>query len=212
MPEDDAGQEMLQTRMVLKFAPLSLVDFYSAIQFALEYRIGKVSAIQLEAGYITPLLPKDTSFEDDFREMEGYRVRSEYRHYFRLNSDQTGGLYFAPEILFLHVDFERTGTFGINVTGLPDYDYYQQMDYDVTKEVLGYHAKIGYQKKFTDYFILDFYGGLGARHVFIDSNRPGVIGRSEVIREEYLFHNLYDKGVFHRVSASLGFKIGFLLK
>lgn len=211
-PDESLDEEGLQTRLVLKFAPLSLLDFYSALQMALEYRVGKVSSIQVEGGYVLPLLPKDTGYEKNFRDIHGYRLRAEYRYYFELNRDETGGAYFAPEIMFLRVNYDRTGTYGINISGLPGYDYYQQLDYEVFKDVLAYHLKAGYQKKVTDFLLLDFYGGLGARHVFIDSNRPGMMGEGKVIKEETLFHNIYDKGTFYRISASLGFKIGFLLK
>ena len=62
MPDESLDEPELQTQLVLKFAPLSLLDFYSALQMALEYRVGKVSSIQVEAGYILPLLPKDTGY------------------------------------------------------------------------------------------------------------------------------------------------------
>lgn len=213
--EGDANEEPeLRTRTVLKFAPLSLLDIYSSVQFAVEQKVGARTSLQLEAGYILPINLNDGRGDANYENMRGLRLRSEFRYYLVLNKERTGGLYMAPEFLFINLDYdvEEIAKFYF-LNGDGDF-YYKQSEFGIDKRVFGYHLKTGYQKVFTDGFVLDFYAGLGGRNVVVQSGRPTEDGFAIVHdRDEWrLFPNEKEDGNFSRISASLGFKLGFRLK
>ncbi len=213
--DGDASEEPeLQTRTILKFAPLSLLDIYSSIQFAVEQKVGAKTSLQIEAGYILPIDLNDGRRDANYENMRGLRLRSEFRYYLVLNKMNTGGLYMAPEFLFINLNYdveEIDKVFFLNGEGA---FYYRQTEFDVDKRVFGYHLKIGYQKVFTDGFVLDFYAGLGGRNVIVESGRPIDDGFDIMEdRDEWrLFPIEKEDGNFSRISASLGFKLGFRLK
>lgn len=204
----------LQTKTILKFAPLSLLDIYSSIQFAVEQKVGAKTSLQLEAGYILPIDLNDGREEADYENMHGLRLRSEFRYYLVLNKSRTGGMYMAPEFLFINLDYDVEEIAEIYFLHGNGWSYYKQLEFEVDKKVFGYHLKVGYQKVFTDGFVLDFYAGLGGRNVVIQSGRPAEDGLEMVRdRDEWrLFPVEKEDGNFSRISASLGFKLGFRLK
>src|SRR5690606_38949224 len=117
------------------------------------------STYQLEAGYIFPFPRTDADY-DEYNGMNGFRLRTEYRYFLKMNRFQTGGLYVGPEVFFLKVNFDRSTVEYINESGFSDQDYYIKMDYEVDKKVLGYHAKVGYQRLIGKKIILDIYAGV----------------------------------------------------
>lgn len=207
-------KEELAVSTILKFAPLSLFDIYSSIQFAVEQKIGAQTTAQLEAGYVFPIDLNDGKEDERYRNMNGLRLRSEFRYYLVLNKNRTGGFYFAPELLFINIDYDVEETAKIYFLQGGGAFYYKHLKFDVDKKVFGYHIKAGYQKVFTDGFVLDFYAGLGGRNVAVQSGRPLEEGVDffEDRNEWRLFPIEKKSGNFTRLSASLGFKLGFRLR
>lgn len=198
-------KETLTPRVILKWAPLSLIDIYSSVQFALEYRIGGKSTVQAEAGYIFPIHISESSFRDNYDNMRGYRVRTEYRYYLHIK-DRTGGFYVAPEFLFININFDEKDVIQIPMNSFGDF-YYQEMRYDVNKTVFGYHLKAGYQVV-RDRLVFDFYAGFGSRHVNVQSNAPS----DRWVNENSSVYSKDERGKATRISASHGVKLGILLR
>lgn len=212
--EDDIENPVLGYRTALKFAPLSLLDIYSSVQFAVEQKAGNKSSLQLEGGYIFPINLSQWEENEQYEDMEGFRVRTEYRYYLVLSKDRMGGLYLGPELLFIKLKYDMEEIDKVYFfQGNGDY-YYQKYEYEIDKRVFGFHAKIGYQKIFSDGFLLDFYAGLGSRNVNVTSGKPGDDGlHTGDDNDDWSFiRSEKESGRDQRLSASLGFKIGIRLR
>ncbi|MBW8050211.1 MAG: DUF3575 domain-containing protein [Cytophagales bacterium] len=140
---------------ILKFAPLSLVDFiYTTIQFAGELSLKDKTSYQLELGYMSNFL----SIRENNN--QGYRIRSEVRFYKKQNFQ---GIYLTPEILFINVKYDYARRFSKDTLYPYSSSYIDTIE--IKKIVLAATFKIGYQKIFKSNIVLDFYGGLGLRYI-----------------------------------------------
>lgn len=185
---------------IVKFSILSLLDPVSSLQFAFEYPVGKKSALQHEAGYVTRLFYN----EGGDKNLQGFRLRNEYRYYFYGSNTPLQNFYVATELMYTHLWFERNErdplVYGTGDGGFQDYP-----PYPVEKKIFAIHpAKAGFQKCYNR-FVLDIYGGLGYRHVRVKVPSHIVEDVDEFIamRKEAGTYNLW--------SLSFGFKVGYWL-
>lgn len=189
------------------------MDIYSSIQFAVEQKVGPKSALQLEAGYIFPLSVNEGDQNENYENMSGLRIRSEYRYYLIVSKEKKGGLYLAPELLFIDLNYDMEEIDRVYFFQGDGSYYYKKYEYGIDKKIFGLHAKIGYQV-ISGRFVMDFYGGLGGRNVSVKSGKPGEEGLEfDEDRNEWdFFSSDKESGKFPRFSASLGFKVGIRLK
>lgn len=199
-------KERLTPKVILKWAPLSLIDIYSAVQFALEYRIGGRSTVQGEAGYIFPINILESGIRDDYNDMNGYRLRAEYRYYLSVKKNRTDGFYLAPELFFISINFDEKNVVKIPLNSVGDF-YYQEKQFKVNKRIFGYHLKVGYQQMLTERLVIDFYGGLGVRHINFSSDQP----LEDWLNKSNSIFFSEDREQTERPSASYGIKLGILL-
>lgn len=204
--QDSVQMSAGQPSPVLKFSILSLLDPVSSIQFAYEYPLNQQSVLQHEAGYVTRLFYN----ENGDKNLRGFRTRHEYRYYFRENKASLQGWYWAPELMYTHLWFERDGrdpsvyltqeVMDKNGGKYPDFP-----DYPVQKVIFAVHpARAGYQKSYNR-FVLDMYGGVGYRHVRV--NAP-----DHIIEDLYEVVSMRkEAGVYNLWSLSLGIKLGYKL-
>lgn len=206
-------KQELEVSTILKFAPLSLLDIYSSIQFAVEQKIGKKASAQFEAGYIFPININEGAEDRKYENLQGLRFRSELRYYLVLSKDKTGGLYLAPEVLFIDLNYDVKQVAKIYFPEGNGASYYKQYEYEVDKNIFGYHAKVGYQEV-SGRFVLDLYGGLGGRNATISSGKFVEEGVRFVDNRRAwdFFPSEKESGSYHKPSVSLGFKIGYLIK
>lgn len=198
--------------LIIKIAPLSLIDIKQSFQIAVEYKVKPRLTFQNEVGYINNnvfnLYP-----DEDFMNLRGFRTRFESRFYQKNFLDEVNGFYLAPEIFFVHTNYQRASELGRGCTGW-NCDYFERIKYSVIKNVVGYHFKFGYQRVSYGRVLLDIYGGFGLRHVFMHT--PGVELEQDSLREPSdLFPSgfgTFNRGKFTRYSMSLGLKVGYLIK
>lgn len=192
-------------KVIIKFSYLSLFDFKQSIQFAVEYKIKSRINFQNELGYINTLINNLYSYEN-FRDLKGLRTRFEVRFYQKNRYKEVKGFYLAPEIFYIYSQYKRRREVG---RGCVDggCDYFELKDYIVYKNIFGQHFKIGYQTEISGNFLIDFYGGVGIRHVFIHAPEVETADR----RRDFMAGN-HDNGTFLRPSMSLGFKVGYLVR
>lgn len=149
---------------IIKFAPLSLFDPDNTIQLAIERLLNQGHAVQVEFGYGNEQIGLwETTAHGRYSNKETWRVRAEWRLYLR-PADKPQGFYAAAEGLYKQVNVLEMNSNGLPCTGpcVPG----TLSKEPALKQVWGGHLKIGYQKPlfFNDRFLLDLYGGLGARH------------------------------------------------
>lgn len=187
--------------IILKYSPLSILDPISSYQFAVEYRLWeKAISLQHEAGYITNILFR----ESDSRNREGIRLRNEIRFYLQPGGKEGEGAYIAPEILFIHYSYRKTGTIchGFDQEFF-DCNYREKVDYEVQKQVYAFHPKVGYQRIYKG-IAIDLYAGLGFRQVRIKET-----GRPEEFEEDEYFSFKKGPGIYNLPGISFGLKTGY---
>jgi len=184
---------------ILKFAPLSLVDFiYTTIQFAGEISFKDKTSYQLEIGYMSNFL----SIRENNN--QGYRIRSELRFYKKQNYQ---GIYLTPEILLINVKYDYQRRFSKDTLYLYDSSYIDIIK--IKKIVLAATFKIGYQRIFKSNIVLDFYGGLGLRYI---NTKHLFFPQTGYL---YQYVDCFDcqddvEGDRFIPNVSLGFKVGYL--
>lgn len=193
---------------ILKFSHLSLIDPLQTIQFALEHPLGKQISLQHEGGYVIGYDEFDIFVSDEsFSRATGFRLRNELRIY--MTPDVKGileGFYFAPELLYNFVRFDKTTTVGRDCNGSWTCQYYQDMSYRAQKQVFAMHVKLGYQEIFLERLVFDIYAGYGWRHIKELNVHP-----PEGLQPGDQFQFAGDQYLDNRISISLGFKLGYLL-
>lgn len=202
--QDSVKVSLRSPTLIAKFSPYSLIDLLSSVQFALEHQLGtQAVSLQHELGYVRNIL----YWEDDFKNVQGLRLRNELRFYLQPQGINLQGPYFAPEFLFIHFRYKKTADFGQGCEGSSfGCNYYKTMDYAVQQQVYAFHLKFGHQS-FYKRWTYDFYTGAGYRYVQVRNidKPPHEVGDS-------WFFNLRKRaGVYNLPSLSLGFKIGYIL-
>lgn len=191
---------------IIKFSHLSLIDPLQSIQFALEHQLGGQTSLQHELGYIFNYENYDIFSSSSYTQTRGIRLRNELRFYLDRNAQGPEGFYFAPEILYNFVRFNKRASVGRDCNGDWNCQYYQYMDYRAQKQVFALHTKIGYQELIFNRLIFDIYGGLGGRHVKEVNIHP-----PKGLQPNDRFHFNGEKYISNWPSVSLGFKLGYLL-
>ncbi len=216
------AQDSLQKKhLILKIAPLTMFDIDNTFEFAAEHRLGKQNrwtlSEQLGYGQGKANLWGNIYTYGPFRET--LRARLEARRYAK-NSPLFTGRYVAYEVFYKQINDQLTNNIGRECENGPC-NYYENLDYSVSKYVFGGNAKIGYQaiirdenKKNTN-FIFDFYVGLGLRRVLID-HRVGAINNNQfgLYRGNGIFSNDglgYGDKKYNIPHLAFGIKLGYIV-
>lgn len=204
--------------IVLKFAPLSLIDIHPTYQLAAEYFIKDHWSVQQEAGYGNNAILSQRNPQE--RDMEVWRFRSEVRFYLYsgryrdsyLRSDASFSRpYWAFEGFYKRVNFKESEPLGMDcING--QCAYFQRSDYKTLKDVIGYHLKFGYQAILAKRIAIDLYSGFGLRHIFVRyrgaPNGAGVVWNDF---RDWITINPTEPGKYRLLSMAFGFKAGYVL-
>ncbi len=201
---------------VIKIAPLSLVDPYNTFQAGYEYvpRRGLWS-VQAEAGYGNYRTNTDRALRRSFNTgrtrlmLENWRLRTEVRLYTEGYATRPVGFYVAGETMY-----RRSSWRGERSLGRECEDgvcaFFEIVPYTMHKDVLAFHGKAGGQVELFKRLLIDLYTGLGMRYVWVHSRQ---LGENDSLGENWWTFNIDPgrPGRYRLVSASLGFKLGYLL-
>lgn len=177
--DSDAQDSLNKAHLILKIAPLTMFDIDNTFEFAAEHRLGQSKRWTLseQLGYGAGVANLWGENNDFGPAREHYRVKVEARRYDKKASNMAGG-YLAYELFYKQVNDELNRSVGRECDGGPC-AYFENLDYPVSKYVVGATIKVGYQarlknedKKKTK-FVFDFYVGLGVRRIMIDHKIDG---------------------------------------
>jgi hypothetical protein len=215
-----AQDSLTNKHLILKIAPLAMFDIDNTFEFAAEHRLSKNNRWTLSeqlgygAGVANVWKQEDTNY-GNFR--EHYRAKLEARRYKEANPDMTG-FYTAYEVFYKQVNDKLNRYVGRDCENGPC-AYSENLNYAVSKYVVGATAKIGYQHRFKNEvkkntnFVFDFYVGLGIRRVMIDHKADNVQNNSN-----WFFFNEGGLGSFGSKDrsynvphASFGIRFGYIL-
>ena len=192
--------------VILKFAPLSLIDPYGPnIQFGAELiQKGKISfeldfALFLRNFYLIDKTPR-------ISDRKGFKLKPEIRFFLSKENieERNRGLYLANELFFVKDNFKRNETFrGFDQELNTYYVYYS--DEIIDRFEIGDNIIFGYQAVIYQDIIIDTFLGLGLKYYNAKYNRE--------ITDEICSHPLriFELPVGSGVIASytLGIKVGY---
>lgn len=155
-------------RHTIKFGPLHLLNFYSTVQVAYEYRFRKNHSAQFDIGYVFDSRVENVRFKD----RRGVKIKLDYRYYFPGLISTTEAYYLAAEAYTNLIDFDRETTqtecFDIDCMNQYQRTYFFKVKYREKGFVLRYGANY-----FIDKFVLDFNVGLVLR--MVDYQKPDIV-------------------------------------
>ncbi len=192
--------------LVLKFAPLSLIDINPTYQGAVEYFFSDKYSLQQEVGYgHERWMPFSWEKKND---EQTWRFRTEFRKYLSpkhgINKYRN---YVAYEAMYKHFTYPISETVTTAQVG-----YYQNVhyNYQFVRDTYAVHIKFGQEEIRASNFVVDAYAGAGFRWYNVSKvgshpSSNGTIDRFETISP-------IQEGLVKAISFSLGFKIGFVAK
>lgn len=210
------------SRVILKFAPLSLLDPDATVQGAVEVWIKQRYSIQAEFGYGPDGLrfggmgPSPWTPNNNLNGKEVWRTRLEGRYYpspFGKNS--RSGPYIAVEGVYKQVNVAHLDTLLAGETIDPIFVYSP-----VTRHVFALHGKIGtqfllgyYSKAILSRLIVDVYAGPGIRYISVSSNGAETtrLFEDKAVYERFAYSEYRPGDSSWRLSISVGLKIGVSL-
>ena len=214
-------------RWVLKFAPLSMLDPHSTIQFGAETKIGKRSTLQQELGYgHVSFSTAGASTHNKYPDREVWRARTEYRFYYQRTKTPFLGNYFAVDLLFKQLNASRNVAFGRACEGGGNFNgffgggcgYYEYQNKTLYRYTWGLNFKFGRQITIPETnLLLDFYAGFGLRYIHNPATTSSLtpLYEGEQIQDasnrynSRLFEDFQPGNSYFMPSLSGGFKIGY---
>lgn len=200
-----------QPLLLIKWAPLSLVDQDNTVQFGVEYLFKGPVSLQQEIGYGWFNFT-DNNDNGPFKNREVWRSRTELRFYAATNGQlrKPKGPYLAMEFLYKRINYNKQGNVGRECNGF-ECEYFEKMDYKILKDVYGYHGKIGWQFLIENRLAIDLYIGGGLRGINVKS--PGLPADENNFGEDTGFGiaRPTEPGSYTLISMCGGFKFGYLI-
>ena len=226
---DQQSSTTRQTRLIVKFAPLPLVDIDPALQAGLELRVLKRLSLQQDIGYGLPNwegpLPDFRPLGADFltggwQRQESWRYRTELRYYPNLRflfpktkpQSLLSGFYVAAEYFYKIVGINKT-------TGAASGGIVTSLDYDqsISRTTTAGHLKAGIQlplshdkKSPWSHLFFDFFVGGGQRYItIIQTEGPSVIRTNGTVIDAIRNTRFVPNREGWLPSAASGVKIGW---
>ncbi len=200
-------------RVILKLAPLSLLDPDATIQGAMEVRVSQRNAVQVEAGLGEKGIQIINDDKRSFSDWSIWRVRSEYRHYtsrYRTNTRKN----ITIRSPFPLGNYWAIEGFAKEITGKKSFSnpIFQTGRQQISRYVVGGHVKWGRQIAIPgaslqdlSRVLLDFYVGLGVRYGITDltPDTPDALCGCGLIDNRFMESRRVNP------SVAAGVKIGF---
>jgi hypothetical protein len=197
-----------QPRLIVKWAPLSIIDPHSTVQLGLEYLFAGPWSFQQEIGYGNNF---EVISENDYLDREIWRFRSEIRKYMDDFKPKGRGAYIGFEVLYKRVNYTKEGRIGRDCED-GDCEFFEIMEYKILKDVIGVHGKFGGQFVIDNRLVVDIYMGGGLRNITVKS--PGYPTNPAMFRDEeigFIKTNPTMPGNHTLISMSGGFKLGYMI-
>lgn len=201
----------------LKFVPLAALEpVYHTLELGLEYRLSPHWGIEASAGYgnhyLNPWAELTSSSSSPDSESEAYRTwryRLEGRYYF--NPNDRDEIYLAFNLNYKDSRFLQSGFIGENCDAAGNCDFFRFGRGFIDKDLLSLHLKFGWQAFLGKRFMVDVFGGLGARGLWVSS--PTLREDRFFFEEEDGFGDFIDRrspGQTWYPSLSAGIKFAYL--
>ncbi len=160
-------------KVVLKWAPVPLLDFYNTLQLGVEIPFPDPRfSFQQELGYGHSSFNLWYAEGENVPNRHSFRSRTQLRYYVReWNSFR---IFFAGEYFIRNSRTHDTSYIGVNCEN--GCDYYKETPHTTGRLAKAVHFKFGFQSWISQRVCLDVYAGPGLRSVRSKSFTPGVPG------------------------------------
>lgn len=139
--------------VLLKWSPLTFLEFDAGLQLGVEYALGQRTSLQHEAAHLFYMMHEDETFGKIYP-LQGFALKTELRRYLGSNATRMSGFYLAPQVQYKHTRWDK--------------DYIKKSDgarvpVEFWKHIVKTNLRLGYQLITPKGFVLDVYGGAGIR-------------------------------------------------
>lgn len=193
-------------RLILKFAPLSLLDpFGDNIHLGSEFQVKGPFSIETDFATYVQFLDSPR-----IKDRLGFKFKPEIRYYLNSKKQKTSnykGFYIASELYFIFDKFKRGDTY-IHYEQALDTNYLYH-DYErIRRFIVGDNIKIGYQAVTRIKLTFDYYFGLGLK--YYNGSYDYKVSDPICCKVMRPFEIPVDKGI--RPDVTFGIKIGYVLR
>lgn len=198
-----------EKHVIIKFAPLALVDFDNAIQFGVEVPLGKGLSVQQDLGYGPKGINGWQSTSDNPAEKQTFKSRTNLRYYYLERRRMKP--YVSAELLLKKVIYSQNKWVGMECSERwGPCNYFENKMIKTRRMVGAGHAKAGMQFYFSSRIALDLFAGVGFRSIKVRS-MTSLPGNVRVPRNDNWFENDTPGTNEFIPSLSLGAHIGIIL-
>jgi len=198
-----------EKHVIIKFAPLALVDFDNAIQFGVEVPLGKGISVQQDLGYGPKGINGWQSTSDNPAEKQTFKSRTNLRYYYLERRRMKP--YVSAELLLKRVIYSQNKWVGMECSERwGPCNYFENKMIKTRRMVGAGHAKAGMQFYFSSRIALDLFAGVGFRSIKVRS-MTSLPGNVRVPRNDNWFENDTPGTNEFIPSLSLGAHIGIIL-
>lgn len=182
---------------VVKVSLFSSIDLFNpSVDLSYERFINKKQSVQFLFGYLLPNGEKS----------HGFKIRTEYRFY----TNGSKGLYYAPELFYMHNNYTTFAEFGKQNDTTYNLAYNYVDTFKIDKHVIAITGKLGYEYRYK-HFCIDLFTGIGVRFRIVD--RYNIIKKNPsddiVLPRELNIRLINDDAYPITVNLSFNIKVGF---
>ncbi len=160
-------------KVVLKWAPVPLFDYYNTMQLGVEIPFPDPRfSFQQELGYGHSSFNLWYAERDKVPDRHSFRSRTQLRYY--LKEWNSFRIYLAGEYFIRNSRTRSSSYVGVNCEN--GCDYYKDTPYTTGRLAKAIHFKFGFQTWLSHRVSLDVYGGPGLRTIRSKSFTPGITG------------------------------------
>jgi len=189
-----------ETKNIVRFSPLRLLDpFNPGIELAYERYLSPKKSISFSATYLNKIFQLTNNDN-----LNGFKLSGEYKCFV---TEETKSLrfYFSANLVFnksnyVNVSrFYKVGDTTFNTT---------EFSFNYHRKSLALNANIGFQKSFSNHWILDVSAGAGAKcNIVTTSNKPDEKVYSEVQKPMLMIR--YEEGWLYLPNLQLQCTLGY---
>ncbi|MCE7070740.1 hypothetical protein LZG74_10520 [Dyadobacter sp. CY327] len=202
--------ETAQKHVIVKFAPLSLVDFDNAVQFGVEVPLGTTGmSLQQDLGYGPAAMNTWYSQGVDRPNKEIFKSRTQLRYYYLTRRRMKP--YIAGELLLKKVIYRDNKWVGMECEQpWGNCDYLENTLIKTRRMVHAGHAKAGMQFYFSSRIALDLFAGLGFRNIRVRTITD-IPANTRIPRSDRWFEYDTPNESEFLPSLAMGFHFGIIL-
>lgn len=189
-----------------KLTPFDVFNFIPTLGVDLETKMTPNLSFQYGAAFIPSFLTVMSGpTEEQFNQMNGYRIRFESRWW----GFKRPKIYVSSELAFRHLIIKDETAFGMEGDGNGNFAYFINQEMLYHRFSTHFNFKMGYQKVFSNSMVLDLFWGMSFRRNNVLTGSTPPEGGEAQIWWNPLEWRLENRHKFGYATPIVGFRIGW---